>query len=410
MWMREVPAKILTANASHADWLPPDEVRQLTVQKVTARLREASAVIAAEAPQTEKQRFPTERAWSIVRQSGLFYLTVPKEHGGVGSQTADAFLDPILAIAESCMSTAWCAVQSLQHQWLIGFFPEQFQQEVWGNFPYLTSAGSAFPMGRAINVEGGYRVSGHFRWGSGILYAQWVFVMAAVRGADDKSRSLCLFMPVRDVTILDSWFMDGMAGTGSHDFLVEDVFVPTHRSLDGAMLYLGQPTRANPLQRAPLPVLASSFVPVPILGAARSIVDAYRAQLTAEGVEIGPTGRRGDHVVLAKADMALRFAEMAIRDSAARIRDLLLKETPMPESTRIALRAQSAYAVGLCRHAARQIMDICGSTAHGLGRPAQRALRDLTVLASHVTVDVASSLDVYGRLLVGLPIEYHRRP
>ena len=401
---------MLTANSSHQDWLPQEQVRQLTVEKVTTRLREAAALIAAEALQTERQRFPTERAWSAVRQSGLFYLTVPKEHGGVGVQTADAFLDPILTIAQCCMSTAWCAVQSLQHQWLLGLFPEQFQHEVWGKLPYLTSAGSAFPMGRALQVEGGYRVSGHYRWGSGILYAQWVFVMASTKEANDKPKPLCLFMPVSDVTILDSWFMDGMAGTGSHDFVVEDVFVPTHRSLDGAMLYIGQPTRSNPLQRAPVPVLASSFVPVPILGAARAIINTYRAQLTAEGVEIGPTGRRGDPVALARSDMALRFAEMAIRDSASRIADLLLKGTTIPEETRIALRAQSAYAVGLCRQAAREIMDICGSTAHHLDKPMQRALRDITLLASHPTVDLASAMDVYGRHLVGLPIEYFRRP
>jgi alkylation response protein AidB-like acyl-CoA dehydrogenase len=407
--MAETSANILTASSSHADWLPPEEVRQLTVEKVTSNLRDASAAIAAEATQAEKQRFPTERAWSLVRRSGLFYLTVPAERGGVGARTTDAFYDPILTIAECCMSTAWCAVQSLQHQWLIGLFPEQFQQEVWGKLPYLTSAGSAFPMARAVEADGGYRVSGHFRWGSGILYAQWVFVMAVVKGADDRARSVCLFMPVTDVTILDSWFMDGMAGSGSHDFIVDNVFVPTHRSLDGAMLNFGQPARANPLQRAPLPVLASSFVPVPILGAARSIVRAYRARLTAEGVDIGPTGRRGDHVTLARAEMALQFAEMAIRDSARRIGDWLQTGTPIPDEPRMALRAQSAYAVSLCRQAARDIMDISGSTAHGLGNPSQRALRDITVLSTHPTVDLAASMDVYGRQLVGLPIEYFRR-
>ncbi len=408
--MAEARVGGLAANSSHTDWLPPEDVRRLTVQDVAFSLRSASAAIAAEAPHTEKQRFPTERAWSLVRRSGLFYLTVPAEHGGVGAQTTDAFYDPILAIAECCMSTAWCAVQSLQHQWLVGLFPEQFQQEVWGRLPYLTSAGSAFPMGRAVEVGGGYRVSGHFRWGSGILYAQWVFVMAVVKGADEKSRSLCLFMPVTDVTILDSWFMDGMAGTGSHDFVVDDVFVPMHRSLDGATLNLGQPARANPLQRAPLPVLASSFVPVPILGAARSIVRAYRTRLTTEGVEIGATGRRGDHVALARAEMALQFAEMAIRDSGRRIGDFLQSGAPIPDEHRMALRAQSAYAVGLCRQAARDIMDISGSSAHGLGNPSQRALRDISVLSTHPTVDMASSLDVFGRQLVGLPIEYFRRP
>ncbi len=132
--------------------------------------------------------------------------------------------------------------------------------------------------------------------------------------------------------------------------------------------------------------------------------------MTTEGVEIGATGRRGDHVALARAEMALQFAEMAIRDSGRRIGDFLQSGAPIPDEHRMALRAQSAYAVGLCRQAARDIMDISGSSAHGLGNPSQRALRDISVLSTHPTVDMASSLDVFGRQLVGLPIEYFRRP
>ncbi len=107
--------------------------------------------------------------------------------------------------------------------------------------------------------------------------------------------------------------------------------------------------------------------------------------------------------------MALQFAEMAIRDSARRIGDFLQSGAPIPDDTRIALRAQSAYAVGLCRQAARDIMDISGSSAHSLDSAPQRALRDISVLSTHPTVDMAASLDVYGRQLVGLPIEYFRR-
>jgi 3-hydroxy-9,10-secoandrosta-1,3,5(10)-triene-9,17-dione monooxygenase len=401
--------RILKPNPIHADWLPESEVSTLTVEDVARRLRAAGPVIAAEADATEQQRFPTETAWSAVRKSGMFYLTVPREFGGVGIDRLDAYIEPIFAIAENCMSTAWCAFQSMQHQWMAGLFPEQFRREIFESLPYLTASGSSFPLGRARKVDGGYRVNGRYRWGSGILYAQWVFAIALIEDEGNAPRSACFFMPAQDVTILDTWFVDGMAGTGSHDFVIDDVFVPDHRALDAMVLGLGQQDRANPLERAPLPVVAPAIVPLPIIGAARSVVSAYRDRLTAEGTQLSATGRRGDHVALAKAETAVRIAELTVRDEIAQIQGYLDAARPIPGDVRTVWRAQSTYAVDLCKTAVRALGDLSGSGVHQIGNPMQRAIRDINMLSSHTVIDFPHAMDALGRQMVGLPAETVQR-
>ena len=399
----------LKPRPAHTDWLPAAEVSALTPDEVARRLREAGPVIAAEAAETERQRYPTERAWSTVRKSGMFYLTVPREFGGVEVETLEAFIEPILAIAENCMSTAWCAFQSMQHQWMLSLFSDEFRREAFTSLPYVTLSGSSFPLGKAVKVDGGYRVSGRYRWGSGVLYAQWVFAIAQLDDGSGTPRSGCFFMPVEDVTILDTWSVDGMAGTGSHDYVVDDVFVPEHRALDAVMLYAGQQDRANPLHRAPLPVIAPALVPLSIIGAARSVVSAYRERLSAEGIKLGATGRRGDLVALARADTAVRIAEITIRAEIAQIQDYLSAARPVPEDVRSALRAQSTYAVDLCKTAVRAIGDLSGSGIHYYGNAMQRAIRDINMLSTHTVIDLPHAMDAHGRQMLGLPMEYFQR-
>ncbi|MES2494396.1 MAG: hypothetical protein V4579_14110 [Pseudomonadota bacterium] len=400
---------MLKPHPAHSDWLSANDVSTLTPTAVAVRLREAGAVIAAEANETEQQRYPTERAWSSIRKSGMFYLTVPREFGGVEVESLDAFIEPILAIAEHCMSSAWCAFQSMQHQWMLSLFPREFQREVFGSLPYATLSGSSFPMGHAVKVDGGYQVKGHYRWGSGVLYAQWVFAIAQLGDGSGTPKSGCFFMPASEVTVLDTWYVDGMAGTGSHDFVVDDVFVPEHRALDAMMLYVGQQERANPLQRAPLPVIAPALVPLSIIGAARSVVSAYRDQLAAEGIALSATGRRGDHVALAKADTAVRIAEIVIRNEIAQIQDYLSAAEPIPEQARAALRARSTFAVDLCKTAVRAIGDLSGSGVHYGGNAMQRAIRDINMLSSHTVIDLPHAMDAHGRQMLGMSPEYFRR-
>lgn len=402
MTLANSPTGVIVPHAQHDDWLSQGELASLSLDRIVERVTGVGDLLAAEAAETERQRHPTQAAWSAVRRTGAFYLYVPKAFGGLGTESFSALADVVPRLAEHCASTAWCAVQCLFHQWMIGLGSPEFQNEIFGRFPYLTAAGSAFPPGKAVRVDGGFRVSGGYSWGTGISYAQWVFGFAMVEPAGDRPEAYCFFMPVDEVTVLDSWRMDGMAGTGSHDFQIRDVFVPAHRIIGIATLGGAAGPGASPINRVPMFMLNALAVSLPILGAARGVVKAYRARLSSSGPDRGPSERALDHVRFARAELDVTMAERAIRDGVAQMEEITAQPSPATELEQAEVRAQFAYGASLCRDAVRAISDASGSSAHALSHPLQRAVRDINMLSTHSTINLETALETLGRLRLGL--------
>jgi 3-hydroxy-9,10-secoandrosta-1,3,5(10)-triene-9,17-dione monooxygenase len=405
--MSDQDAKAILPHSHRDDWLSAEEVAGLTVDIVRQRLLDISGLIAAHAAEAEKQRYPVEMVWSAIRKTGLFYLFVPRKFGGLGIGDIAVMIDLTTIIGEHCASTAWGAVQCLQNQWLVARFSERFQQEIWGSLPYLTAAGSAFPLGKATRVEGGYRLSARYRWGSGVMYSQWVFGFAQVDDPDGETPVYCMMWPIEQATVLDTWHFDGMCGSGSHDYMAEDVFIPEHRALNATVLSEGRIDRENPVERIPPPLLIPIMLSLPILGAARGAVKAYRKRLATGGPDAGPVDRPLHHACLARADIAVSIAELTLRDSARQLQDAFTRSPTLSEAERSRLRALGSYAAEMCKTALRSISDISGSSAHHLSNPLQRALRDVTILGTHVAIDPNVTAELYGRNLVGLTSEVY---
>jgi alkylation response protein AidB-like acyl-CoA dehydrogenase len=394
-------ADVIVPKSRHSDWLAREELVSLTPDQIVERVRGVGDIIAAEAGEAERQRHATEVAWSALRKTGVFYLYVPKEHGGIGATSFTTLVDVVPLIAENCASTGWCAVQCLFHQWLVGLCSSDLQREIWSAFPYLTAASSAFPPGRAVRTEGGYRLTGDYRWGTGVMYAQWVIAFATIE-ASEKPEAYCFFVPVDQATVLDTWRTDGMVGTGSHDYQLRDVFVPEHRAANVATLGGTAQPIGSPLNRVPFVVFSALPACLPILGAARSVVKGYRTRLSSSGPNRGPSDRALDHVRLARADLAVTTAERVIRDTVAQMEQLSSRPSPMTELEKAELRAQFAYASSLCRDAVRIISDASGSSAHALSNPLQRAVRDINMLSTHAAIELDTHLESLGRVQLGL--------
>ena len=117
----------------------------------------------------------------------------------------------------------------------------------------LLTAGQIYPVGQAVRVDGGYRVSGRWQFGSGSLHADRIvggcLVLvdgAPVMGERGLPEMLVAWLPRDDVTIHDTWHTTGLAGSGSNDYSVTDAFVP-----DG---HVFQPLRAGRPVRAAVPL------------------------------------------------------------------------------------------------------------------------------------------------------------
>ena len=394
--------EILIPRPMTDDWLDRRTLQSLTVAQIVARVDALKPLIAANAREAELQRRPVDEVWAALRRTGVFYLYVPKKYGGLEAGGLQALIDVVTSIAESCTSTAWCACFSVYHQWVVAQFPEKFQEEMWRAYPYFTSAGSGGPTGVAVKVEGGYRLKGRWKWGSGIMHSEWVNTAAMVTGEDGQKQPYFFFLPVEQATVLDTWYVDGMCGTGSHDYTIDDVFVPEHRSIKISTLMNGQSGHANPFYRIPMAPTFALTVLVPALGAARGAVARFKDRLASGGAGGAPLDKPLSQECWAKAAMDVTAAELITREASRELEALSARDDKVSLEDRVRIRTHYSYALDLCRKAVRLLNDQGGSSAHYLSNPAQRPLRDITVIATHAVVDFVPAMELYGRIMTGL--------
>lgn len=388
-------------------FLSREELSKLTPQELVARTTALKPLLAANAEACERLRRPVDEVWEAIRATGVFYHFVPKRFGGLEFDI-ETYIDAMLPLAEGCASTAWVTAFCVEHNWMAAQLPEAGQRAIFSEYPYIIAPGVTNPPGEVVPVEGGYRVSGHWKWGTGVMHADWVMVGGSIAG-EDPPRTLLLVLPADQAEVLDVWHVEGMAGTGSNDIVVRDVFVPESHVADFGKMRDGQGDGAtihgNPIYAMPMLPFLCVAASLPVLGAARSAVDHFRARLSQRVIHnsgIKQEDKPASQIRLARADMLVRNAEMLVRDVARR--NLALAGKPgLKIDERVELRAQVAYALELCREAVRIVVEASGASMHFLSNPIQRAMRDIAVASGHTVYDLDTAFELRGRSLLGLP-------
>jgi 3-hydroxy-9,10-secoandrosta-1,3,5(10)-triene-9,17-dione monooxygenase len=388
-------------------WMSSAELAALTPQEVLARIRALKPQIAASAAETERTRRPVLSVWNALRRTGAFYHFVPKRYGGLEFDV-ESFLDIMLEIGEACASTCWTATFTIDHNWLAAHFSEQAQNEFFAGGRYMSAPGTSNPMGKAVRVPGGFRLNGHYRFGSGVMNADWVFAMGLVEDEDPPSPRW-FAIPAREVVVLDTWHVDGLAGTGSNDFLVRDAFVPEHRALVWADVWScnspGSKLHDNPMYRMPPVQFLAFCTSITPVAAVRGMIKLHRERLTAGKVRWGESVNQRDkssaQVRIARADLLNHSAELNLRDIARTLLRLGGEGAP-DDLTRTRLIAQCAMATSLAHEAATMLARGSGASIHALSNPLQRFIRDVNVATSHQLHEFDEVGEQYGRLLFGL--------
>lgn len=391
------------------DWLSRAELDALTPEELVRRTTELKPLVAAHALECEELRRPVDAVWNAIRKTGCFYHFVPKRYGGLEFDI-DSFIDAMLPIAEGCGSTGWVTAFCVEHNWMLAQFPEKFQDETFGgDFPYIIAPGATNPPGVAEPVEGGYRLSGVWKWGTGVMHADWVLLVGLVPG-ESPPRQLFLGLPAADVEVLDTWDVAGMAGTGSNDIRCRDIFVPEHRVMDMGEMRNGCAPGAeihahNPIYRMPMTPFLAITAAIAAVGVARSAIGHFKERIgvrTLLGTTTKQIEKPAAHMRLGEAAAMSETAEMILREVGRRNVALASQEGLVRNEDRIALRAQVALAMDMCRKAIRLVVEGAGSSAHMTSSPLQRALRDINVMASHVVYDFDAATELHGRALIGL--------
>jgi alkylation response protein AidB-like acyl-CoA dehydrogenase len=375
------------------------------VTAVIAALRDLVPTIAQSAAQTERERKVLDTNFAAIAATGAFRFFVPKRFGGF-EYPLDAFVDIGLALGQACASTAWVTTFCMEHNWMLAQFPQRAQEEIFGNQPYVIAPGAISPNGRARVQRDGYVLNGRWQWGTGVMHSDWALLSGVVEGTDE----LKLFvLPIAQVRIVDVWHVDGMAGTGSNDMVVENVFVPGHRSQSIGAMSLGRADgglwHGTPMYRMPMLPILYLAAGVPAIGAAQGALKRFAQRAgtrTLFGTKVVQAERTEVQIRIGAARCKLDSAELIARQVAAETSRWGLADDVCPLEQRVRHRALMAHAVRMARDVVRDLFEASGASSHLMTEPLQRAHRDVHTIASHTVFDSDLVAEQYGRLELGL--------
>jgi alkylation response protein AidB-like acyl-CoA dehydrogenase len=357
-----------------------------TTEPWIAAIRAERAAFEAAARRAEEERTLPAEIVELMRALRIFWLKTPLALGG--SELSPLEFSTILEeLAYVDASAAWSAMVGNGATGIMaGWLPDTGVAEIFADSERLPIfAGQFLTGGTATPAPGGYRVSGRWRFCSGIEHADWVVGCCDVEGSLD-SGVIAVCAPKEESTLHDTWHVAGLQGTGSGDFSLSDSFVPaartfdwdTHSSRRGGPLY-GQP---------PVLFVANELGPVAV-GIARRAIDDMLA-LAAATTRKGSVGSLAERATfqreIARSAASVRSLQLLYRDAVARSWAATLNDAAADHALIARVLAEHTFVVHSCADVVAALFRYGGGRALALSHPMQRHLRNLAAAAQHVFV------------------------
>jgi indole-3-acetate monooxygenase len=369
------------------------------VRGLEPQIRAASGAI------EDNRCLPPALARSLM-EAGIFRMGVPRTYGGPE-------LDPMaqVRVVEELSriegAVGWLSMISSAGSFLAAFLKPEPAQRLLGGVESVV-AGQLRPPQRAEVVEGGYRVSGTFHFASGSGHASVMTCGCTVyedgrprltRGGHPEIR--VMLVPTVKTKIVDVWDTTGMRGTGSNDFVVDNVFVPFD---DCPNLGFGRPHCPGPLYSWP-PLFLVSHAGVP-LGLARCALDFVEELSARKEIMPGRLMREDAQVqeTIATAEATVEAARCYVYRTLEELwATLCAGEKPSPRQ-----RAHYRLMMTHAHQAAKQVIvtlyDLAATSAIFRSSPLERNMRDILTSSQHRVVHPKIYRPA-GRLILGLDPE-----
>jgi alkylation response protein AidB-like acyl-CoA dehydrogenase len=262
------------------------------------------------------------------------------------------------------------------------------------------AAGVWAPRGVGLEVDGGVVVSGRWAFCSGISHADWLFAGCLLRRDGDPVMRV-VGMPKGELDVLDTWHTGGLRGTGSHDCVATDVFVPDHRVFS---LVDGPPGDAGPLYRFPLFGFFALSIAAAALGNARGAIDDL-LELAGTRKPFGSSRtlaeRTQTQAVVAESEAALRAARLLMYASIDDAWQAAQRPEPVPTELRLGLRLAATHVTQTAAKVVTAMYELGGGAAIYETSPLQRRFRDAHTATAHFQVNT-NSYELPGKLLLGI--------
>ncbi|EJM69487.1 acyl-CoA dehydrogenase family protein [Pseudomonas sp. GM55] len=373
------------------------------------RARRLVPALKARTAQADKDlKVPVESVLEL-QSAGLLRALQPRAFGGyeVDPRT---FFEIQTILAEGCMSTAWIYGVMGVHPWQLARYPIEAQREVWADDHNALICSTYMPAAKVTVVEGGYRISGRWGFSSGSEHCQWVFLGGILPPDGELAAEHGTFLlPRHDYQIERNWDVLGLRGTGSHDIVVEDVFVPAHRvqrtnnwTLEATP---GRLVNTNPIYAIPFAQVFSRAVSTSAIGALQGAINEFRDNAAKH---IGKHGARtaDDPVAqtaVAEAMITVDGLRLVLERNYEHLMSLARAGEYPDTETRLQYRYQSAYVTNICAERANDLLRSMAASGLYNTNPVARLFRDLHQARGHIANNYMAYGRSYGAVMLGLP-------
>jgi indole-3-acetate monooxygenase len=398
-------AEAVPASGTERD--TPDAARLLSDARSLAPL------IRHHAPDAERNRRVSPEVLAALRNGGFFRMLLPRALGGLE-------VDPVTCsrvveeIARADSAAAWTLQAGNTGAWWSARLPAEGVDEIYGADPSVLQAAAFHPPQRAVEVPGGFRISGRGPLASTIHDAEWLFLSAVVM--DGEQPRMHEGMPVviafviraREARIEDTWRSLGMRGTDSNDVIMDDVFVPASRAFP--LMPAFEPNRyfPGPLYRFPGMAAVIMVIAPVALAVGRGALDELRS-LAGRKAALGftvPLSRRAPvQGTLARGEGMLRAARLLYYDTMARVWKTVVAGEPATLEQKADLALAGAHAASTAASVAGMMHQLAGTTGIYERSPLERHFRDANTLRHHGFMS-ENRFEVAGQVYLGEQPEF----
>ena len=361
----------------------------LNVDEITQKIAEQS-------PNINADRKIPDQLIDEMAQKGFFRLLIPKTYKGEEIDYLD-YLALVQEISKADGSMGWCFNQNNILSTNAAIMPKTLAEEIWSDQRAILCNGPT-QYSNAIPTEGGYRLTGRWNFSSGSQHATWVIAISTIENRD-PTKKINMMIPQKDVNFFDVWQVNGLKGTGSFSFEVNDFFVPEKYTFPE----FNETEEKGGLYVIPKNLLfASGFASV-ALGVARGALD--------KAIEISKTKVPQEQQLLQEQSATQREIGHAealwgssnafVLQKAEHVWNEARNNGKLEIEDRIELRLASTHAIRQSAEVVNMAYTICGASSIFEGNPIQRKFQD----AHAITQQIQGRLSHYetaGQFFLGI--------
>jgi alkylation response protein AidB-like acyl-CoA dehydrogenase len=389
----------MTAPAGDAQSV--DEIRD----DLAAAAADLGPLIRENADRGERERRLPEATAKALTEAGFFRLCRPYALGGLEADPLTV-LDVVEQLARHDGSAAWCALNSGIAGFLQSVVAPEGAREI-GTAHDVVLNGVIAPSGRALEVDGGYLVSGRWSFVSNCHHCTWLAPASVVIREGSISTGptgpeiVMSFLGASDWRIIDTWDTAGLRATGSHDIEVAETFVPAHRTVP---VPFPEPVHDGALFRFPVVGLWSVGMAAAALGIAQAAVDEVMrlaGTKTPFGMASSLSTRPTAQIAVCEAMGTVRSARALLVEETRRVWDMVQAGAPVTADQQGLLRIAATHATAASARAVDEMYTTAGGTAIFASSPLQRCLRDVHAITQHLFV-APPTYEMIGKILLGV--------